>query len=103
MQLEFKSKLQSILTSLSYYQSFLHVINTTAIYKLGLNRSFEKKKWMKFEKIKTLKILEITYFYFLMLIVRLKNILHIDTPEPTSIPAAPQNPHKSIPTDHHAL
>ena len=38
---------------------------------------------MKFEKIKTLKILEFTYFYSLMLMVRLKDILHIDTPEPS--------------------
>ena len=36
---------------------------------------------MKFEKIKTLKILEFTYFYSLMLMVRLKDILHIDTPD----------------------
>ena len=42
---------------------------------------------MKFEKIKTLKILEFTYFYSLMLMVRLKDILHIDTPEPSGFDA----------------
>ena len=36
---------------------------------------------MKLEKIKTLKILEFIYFYSLILMVRLKDILHIDTPE----------------------
>ena len=36
---------------------------------------------MKFEKIKMQKILEFTYFYSLMLMVRLKDILHIDTPD----------------------
>ena len=36
---------------------------------------------MKFEKIKTLKILEFTHYYSLMLMVRLKDILHIDTPD----------------------
>ena len=40
---------------------------------------------MKFDIIKTLKILEFTYFYSLMLMVRLKDILHIDTPERATI------------------
>ena len=36
---------------------------------------------MKFDKIKTLKVLEFNILYCLMLMVLSKNLLHIDTPD----------------------
>ena len=42
---------------------------------------------MKFDKIKTLKVLEFNTSYCLILMVSSKNLLHIDTPDCTTPPA----------------
>ena len=69
----------------SYDQESRCKTSCTTIYKLGAKWRFEKNgRWMKLRKTKMVSTLELVSQHSLMMTIWSKNLLHTDTPDPST-------------------